>query len=49
MQPGRRHHHRLCTPSHAVHHLAAKVLDDDLGLLGQVVLVQLDEAGELDV
>ena len=45
-QPRAGHHHRLGAALQLVHHAGAEVLDDDLGLLGDVGRVQVDEAGQ---
>ncbi len=46
VRPRGAHHHRLGLPGDLVRDVGAEVLDDDLGLLGQVVLVQGDEPGD---
>ena len=46
VQPRRGHHHRLGLAADAVGDVLAEVLDDHLGLLGQVVLVQGHEPGD---
>ena len=46
MGPGRADHHSLGFPFHPVGDLVPEVLDDDLGLLGQVLGVEDDETGQ---
>ncbi len=46
VRPGRGHDHRLGLPADLVGDVLPEVLDDDLGTLGQVVLVQCHEAGD---
>ncbi len=46
MQPGGGHDHRLGQPAHRRRGVGAEMLDDDLGLLRQVVGVQGHEPGD---